>query len=119
MISSGPYIYVVTEAQYTEFVAGTGIAISGTLLIFYFSHVMELFNGIPWMKIEMGLCGLWTIFFLASGIALARIYWYTYAFGFGSFFSFAAMCVYGYDGYRKYLGWKSGELVQGSKPVSR
>jgi hypothetical protein len=32
---------------------------------------MEHFNGIPWMKIEMGICGLWTMFFFASGIALA------------------------------------------------
>jgi hypothetical protein len=69
MICSGRYYFVA--CQWTEFVAGTGFWISGTLLIFYFCHVMEHFNGIPWMKIEMGICGLWTMFFFASGIALA------------------------------------------------
>jgi hypothetical protein len=51
-------------------VAMTAFWFTGILLAFYVFHVNERFYKIPWMKIEMWFCAIWTLLFLiASSLA--------------------------------------------------
>mgnify|MGYP007023076024 FL=1 len=100
----------------------TGFWVSGILLIFYLLHVMEKFHVIPWMMIEMGFCCLWSFFFFTCSIDMAvqaGKYANASAYAAGAFFGFAAMIVYGFDGFLKFKGWRAGQLAQGERVVQQ
>ena len=41
------------------------------------------------------------------------------AYAAGAFFGFAAMIVYGFDGFLKFKGWRAGQLAQGERVVQQ
>lgn len=41
---------------------------TGILLGFYLFHIVEKFYKIPWLRVELGFTGLWTLFYLIAAI---------------------------------------------------
>ena len=122
VMCSGAYFRNIATGTWTDFVAMTGFWVSGLLLIFYLLHVMEKFHVIPWMMIEMGFCCLWSFFFFTCSIDMAvqaGKYANASAYAAGAFFGFAAMIVYGFDGFLKFKGWRAGQLAQGERVVQQ
>ena len=106
-------------AEFFYFVSMTGFWFTLAMLIFYLVHLIEKFHVIPWMLIEGGFCGLWTILLLISSILAATHVEYSAAFGMAAFFGFIAMIAYGYDAFIKYRGCRAGQLAQGERTVQR
>jgi hypothetical protein len=118
-MSSGSYYRETPTAEWTDFVTMTAFWVSGILLILYLLHVIEKFHVIPWMMIEMIFCCLWSFFFFTAALDLAIKAPRVDAFGAASFFGFAAMILYGFDGYLKFKGWRAGQLAQGDRTVQQ
>lgn len=61
-----------SRGSYFSSIAMTGFWLTGILLFFYIFHVCQRFYKIPWLKIEMIYCALWTILYLiAASLAAA------------------------------------------------
>ena len=54
-------------------------------------------------------------FFLIDMAVQAGKYSNASAYAAGSFFGFAAMIVYGFDGFLKFQGWRANQLAQGER----
>ncbi|XP_077295733.1 plasmolipin-like [Arctopsyche grandis] len=98
-------------------VAMGGFWFTGIMLAFYLFHVLEKFYKIPWLKIELVFCALWTLFYLLAACLAATFGLEAYAAA--SFFGFCAMIAYGYDAYLKFRAVQAGRLEQGVKVVSK
>lgn len=98
-------------------VAMTAFWFTGLMLAAYLFHVCEKFYKIPWLKIEMYFCGVWTILYLIAS-CLAATYGVE-AFTAAAFFGFVAMCLYGYDAFLKYSAVRRGEIAQGVRIVEQ
>ena len=122
VMSSGSYFRNIATGTWADFVAMTGFWVSGILLILYLLHVIEKFHVIPWLMIEMGFCCLWAFFFFTCSLDMsvkAGQYVGTSAYAAGAFFGFAAMIVYGFDGFLKFKGWRANQLAQGERVVQQ
>ncbi|XP_055386142.1 plasmolipin [Condylostylus longicornis] len=106
-----------SRGSYFSSISMTGFWFTGTLLAFYLFHICEKFYQIPWLKIEMWFCAIWTILYaFAAGFAAA---YGIEAYSAAAFFGFSAMCLYGYDAFLKYKAVRNGEIAQGSRVVSK
>ena len=116
-MASGKCWRQTTEVEFCAFVSIAGFFVSGILLILYLLHVVEKLQVIPWILSEMIFCAIWTIFYLAAGIACAAntsltcniagtVYGHS-AIGAMAFFSFVAFIVYGCDVFLKFRGWRA------------
>lgn len=107
------------QANFFDTIAVTGFWFTGILLVLYLFHIVEKFYKIPWLKIELGFCALWTVFYLIAATLVAGLTTYSLAMGVAAFFGFCAMVVYGYDAFLKYQGVTSGEIAQGERHVTK
>merc|ERR1719499_2813366 len=57
VMSAGAYWRSQTVGNWFCFVTMTAFWTTGTLLVFYLLHVIEKFHVIPWMLVEMAVCG--------------------------------------------------------------
>lgn len=48
-----------------------GFWFTSIMLALYLFHVIEKFYKIPWLKIELGFCTLWTFFYLLAACLAA------------------------------------------------
>ncbi|KAJ3633441.1 hypothetical protein MTP99_010392 [Tenebrio molitor] len=61
--------------DFYNFVAGTGFCFTGLLLLHYLCRIPDDSYRIPWVKIEVIFCAIWTLFYLiASCMAFAYLY---------------------------------------------
>lgn len=100
-----------------DFVAMTGFLLTGTLLLFYFFHLIERLHMLPWLLIEFIYCTLWTLFFFISAVLVATRP-YTGGYIAGAVFGFVATVAYGYDAFLKFMGWRSGDIAQGERHIA-
>jgi len=114
---SGTAVY--SSASFFDSIAGFAFWFSGILLAFYLFHIIEKFFKIPWLKIELGFCALWTVFYLIASTMVASLMSVSAALGVAAFFGFCAMVCYGYDAWLKYQGVISGDLAQGERHVQK
>lgn len=108
-----------SQASFFDTIAGFGFWFTGILLALYLFHIVEKFYKIPWLKIELVYCGLWTLFYLVAATMVAGLTSYSAALGFAAFFGFCAMVVYGYDAFLKYQGVSNGDIAQGERHVTK
>ncbi|KAF4520693.1 hypothetical protein B566_EDAN006369 [Ephemera danica] len=109
----------LSRGSWFSTVAMGGFWFTAILLGFYLYHVIERVYRIPWLKIELGFCSLWTVFYLIASILAADYTRIDEAFGAAAFFGFCAMVAYGFDAYLKFQGVRNGELAQGERTVNR
>uniref|UniRef100_A0A1B6CLX8 MARVEL domain-containing protein n=1 Tax=Clastoptera arizonana TaxID=38151 RepID=A0A1B6CLX8_9HEMI len=110
---------LTSQGNFFDFVTVFGFWFTGILLVLYVFHVVEKFFKIPWIKIELVFCGVWTIFYLIGSTFVAGLMSYSAAMGVAAFFGYLAMIAYGYDAFLKYQAMINGELAQGERHVSR
>jgi len=103
-----------SRGAWFDFVSMTGFWLTGILLVLYLMHIVEKFQQIPWMLIEVGYTGLWTFFYFTCSMAVAVWGGQFEMFAAAAFFGFAAMFAYGADFFFKFKGFRSGEVAQGS-----
>ncbi|XP_015185152.1 PREDICTED: CKLF-like MARVEL transmembrane domain-containing protein 4 [Polistes dominula] len=94
-------------------VAMGGFWFTGVLLVLYLFHIVEKFSKIPWLKIELIFCSIWTIFYLLAASLAADYGRIAESFAVAAFFGFCAMVAYGYDAWLKFIAVRSGALAQG------
>lgn len=90
---------------------------TGILLGLYLFHFIEKFYKIPWLKLEMGFCTIWTLLYLIAGAVAASVPDNPYSAA--AFFGFAAMFAYAADAFLKWRLVKAGGLAQGTRVVSK
>ncbi|XP_063977526.1 CKLF-like MARVEL transmembrane domain-containing protein 4 [Diachasmimorpha longicaudata] len=100
-------------------VAMGGFWFTGILLALYIFHVVEKFYRIPWIKIELIFCGMWTVFYLLAASLAADYARVTEGYGVAAFFGFCAMCVYGFDAWLKFRAFKTGAPAQGEHVITK
>lgn len=100
-------------------VSMTGFWFTGIMLLFYLFHVIEKFYKVPWLKIEFVFCAVWTFFYLLAASLAADYGRHDEAYGAAAFFGFAAMVVYGFDAYLKFVAVRSGGIAQGQRTVQK
>ena len=61
----------ISSAKWANIVTWFGILITANLLFFHLFRITEVYNSIPWWKIELVLAALWSFFYLTASIALA------------------------------------------------
>ncbi|KAK6106316.1 putative integral membrane protein [Brugia pahangi] len=114
LLVGGPVYYI--GVGWITFVCIFGLLVSLILLILYLFHVVDLFPQIPWIVGEMIFYFAWAVFFFICGCVLvlvaARLHGIT-GYGAASFFSFGALCAYGFDSYLKFLAWRHDEVATG------
>lgn len=115
-VAAGSYS---SRGNYFNTVAMIGFWITGTLLALYVFHVVEKFNRIPWLKIEMYFCGALSIFYFAAACVAATSVSIDPGYGAGAFFGFCATAAYVYDAWLKFNGVRSGACAQGQHPSSK
>ncbi|KAI8427337.1 hypothetical protein MSG28_001916 [Choristoneura fumiferana] len=110
--------YRSSRSSFFAWISMMAFWFTGLLLGLYLFHLVEKFYKIPWLKIELVFCGLWTFFYLiASSLVVA---WSVIsAFAAAAFFGYAAMLAYLIDAYLKYRAVQDGGLAQGTRVVSR
>ncbi|CAD7079880.1 unnamed protein product [Hermetia illucens] len=106
-----------SRGSYFSSIAMTGFWLTGILLFFYIFHVCQRFYKIPWLKIEMIYCALWTILYLiAASLAAA---FGTEAYSAAAFFGYCAMVAYGYDAFQKFKAVREGIVVQETRTTQQ
>jgi signal transduction histidine kinase len=60
-----------SRGSYFIFVSMTGFWFTALLLLFYLFHLIEKFYKIPWLKIELVFCALWTLMYLIAACLAA------------------------------------------------
>ncbi|XP_055839867.1 proteolipid protein 2 [Episyrphus balteatus] len=106
-----------SRGSYFSSIAMTGFWFTGIMLAAYLFHVCEKFYKIPWLKIEMYFCALWTILYLFAACFAATFG--VEAFTAAALFGFVAMCLYGYDAFLKFNAVRRGEIAQGIRIVEQ
>ncbi|XP_060517165.1 CKLF-like MARVEL transmembrane domain-containing protein 4 [Cylas formicarius] len=115
--AGGPWAYH-SRGVWFNFVAMTGFWLTLILLALYLFHIIERFYKIPWLKFELGYCGLWAgLYIIAASLALS--FTHVEAFIAAGFFGFCAMIAYALDAFLKYKAVQSGQLAQGERMVSK
>lgn len=113
-VSSFSYL---SRGSFFNTVSMGGFWFTGIMLALYLFHVIEKFFKIPWLKIELGFCGLWTfLYLLAAALAVS---FGDEAFSAAAFFGFCAMVAYGIDAFLKYKAVRAGGLAQGERVISK
>ncbi|BES88567.1 CKLF-like MARVEL transmembrane domain containing [Nesidiocoris tenuis] len=107
------------QLSFMSFICGLGFWCTGIMLGFYVFHVIEKFYHIPWLKIEMFFCGIWTIFLMIGSTISFAYLTHASVFGVVGFFGYLNMVAYGYDGFLKFKGVQNGEIAQGERVVSK
>ncbi|XP_065335309.1 CKLF-like MARVEL transmembrane domain-containing protein 4 [Cloeon dipterum] len=107
----------LARGSFFKSLSGIGFWFTGIMLLLYVFHVAEKFFRIPWLKIELGFCTLWTLLYLIASILCVDYASLDAAFGAAGFFGFCAMFAYGFDAYLKFQAVRSGELAQGDRVV--
>ena len=72
--------------------------------------------------IEMVFCGLWSFFYLTTGVdnaVNASRFTSTSALSALAFFAFASSAVYAVDAFHKFKLWRAGQFVQGERSVQQ
>lgn len=108
-----------SQPSFFDTIAGFGFWFTGIMLALYLFHIVEKFYKIPWLKIELVFCALWTLFYLIASTMVAGLTSYSAALGVAAFFGFCAMVVYGYDAFLKYQAVVSGDIAQGERHVTK
>ncbi|CAG9529884.1 unnamed protein product [Cercopithifilaria johnstoni] len=114
LVVGGPVYY--TGAGWIIFICTFGMLVSLILLILYLFHVVDLFRQIPWIVAEMIFYFAWAVFFFICGCVLASVaarFRGITGYGVASFFSFGALCAYGFDSYLKFLAWRHDQVAMG------
>ncbi|KAJ8948398.1 hypothetical protein NQ318_009906, partial [Aromia moschata] len=108
--ASGVYSKL-SRSEYFSFVSATGMSITCILLFFYLYHIIEkTVPKIPWLKIELGYCALWTLLSLiAAFLTVGLVNGYLNIAG---YFAFAATAVYGLDTGHKIFSVLAGHAPQ-------
>ncbi|XP_055921931.1 CKLF-like MARVEL transmembrane domain-containing protein 8 [Eupeodes corollae] len=106
-----------SRGSYFSSIAMTGFWFTVLMLAAYLFHVCEKFYKIPWLKIEMYFCALWTVLYLFAACFAATFA--SGAYKVGALFGFIAMCLYGYDAFLKYNAVRRGEIAQGVRIVEQ
>ncbi|XP_071519739.1 CKLF-like MARVEL transmembrane domain-containing protein 4 isoform X2 [Panulirus ornatus] len=96
------------QANWLSFVAMGGFWTSAILLFLFIINVVAILSIIPWLMLELGYTVIWTFFWFVSGCVAAD---YAMkgagdAFAAASFFSFVAMCIYGFSAFLFYKKWR-------------
>ncbi|CAB3380057.1 Hypothetical predicted protein [Cloeon dipterum] len=105
----------LARSSFFKSLSGIGFWFTGIMLLLYVFHVAEKFFRIPWLKIELGFCTLWTLLYLIASILCVDYASLDAAFGAAGFFGFCAMFAYGFDAYLKFQAVRNGELAQGDR----
>ncbi|XP_011303369.1 plasmolipin [Fopius arisanus] len=100
-------------------VAMGGFWFTGILLVMYIFHVVEKFYKIPWIKIELIFCGIWTVFYLLAAALAADHGRVSEGYGAAAFFGFCAMIAYGFDTVLKFRAYKTGAPAQGQHETTK
>jgi hypothetical protein len=95
----------------------TAFWFTGILLVFYVFHVNERFYKIPWMKIEMWFCIIWTLLYCIAASLAAAFGVHSEAYTAAAFFGFCAMVAYGYDSFIKFQNVRNGVVVENARTV--
>uniref|UniRef100_A0A0R3RUM1 MARVEL domain-containing protein n=1 Tax=Elaeophora elaphi TaxID=1147741 RepID=A0A0R3RUM1_9BILA len=114
LLVGGPAYY--TGVGWIIFISVLGMLGSLILLILYLFHIVDLFRQIPWIVAEMIFYFALTVFFFICGCVLALVasqFHGITGYGVASFFSFGAVCAYGFDCYLKFLAWRHDEVAMG------
>ena len=61
----------ISSAKWANIVSWFGILITAHLLFFHLFRITEVYNSIPWWKIELVSAALWAFFYLTASIDLA------------------------------------------------
>ncbi|KAK8379079.1 hypothetical protein O3P69_019123 [Scylla paramamosain] len=102
------------HSEWFCFVSMTGFWFTGILLVLYVLHVIEKFQRIPWLKLELGYCALWVLLYLiAASVCIYR----GGADSAAGFFGYVSMCIYAADAFLKFKAWRAGELAQGQRQM--
>lgn len=102
------------HSEWFCFVSMSGFWFTGILLLLYVLHVVEKFQRVPWLKVELGYCALWVLLYLiAASVNIYR----GGADSAAGFFGYVAMCIYAVDAFLKFKAWRSGELAQGQRQM--
>uniref|UniRef100_A0A915PP59 MARVEL domain-containing protein n=1 Tax=Setaria digitata TaxID=48799 RepID=A0A915PP59_9BILA len=107
-------------AGWIIFICLFGMLISVILLILYLFRIVDLIRGIPWIVCEMIIYFAWAIFFFICGCVLTLVatqFRSLNGYGAAAFFSFGALCAYGFDSYLKFLSWRHDEIATGGAPL--
>lgn len=91
---------------------------TGILLGLYLFHLVEKFYKIPWLKMELGFCGLWALLYLLASSLVVSVY-ANAGYSAAAFFGYAAMFAYAIDAFLKYRAVQAGGLAQGARVVSK
>ncbi|XP_050702645.1 MARVEL domain-containing protein 1-like isoform X2 [Eriocheir sinensis] len=103
-----------SHSEWFCFVSMTGFWATGILLILYVLHVVEKFQRVPWLKVELGYCTLWALLYL---IAASVCIWRGGADTAAGFFGYVSLVIYAVDAFFKFKAWRSGEVAQGERQM--
>ncbi|XP_068621387.1 CKLF-like MARVEL transmembrane domain-containing protein 4 [Battus philenor] len=102
---------------YFNIVAHIGLWFSGILLLLYLFHVVEKYHKLKWLIIEMiAYAVISFLYLIASTIVVA---FGAAAYSAAGFFGYLAMVLYGFDAFLKLKAWRSGELAQGQRVLTK
>lgn len=100
----------ISEGNWISFVSMGGFWTTGVLLFLYVINVIGFLAMIPWLALELGFTTLWTFFCFVSGCvgaSFASKYANGEFYAVAAFFSFVAMCLYGFDAFLNYKKWRA------------
>jgi len=121
-VSASNYWRSTTVMEWAYFVSMTAFWVTLILTVMYLFHFTEKFHVIPWSVIEMVFCGLWSFFYLTTGVdnaVNASRFTSTSALSALAFFAFASSAVYAVDAFHKFKLWRAGQFVQGERSVQQ
>ncbi|KAK8741760.1 hypothetical protein OTU49_002380 [Cherax quadricarinatus] len=97
-------------ANWLSFVSMGGFWTSAVLLFLFLINIVALLSIIPWLMLELGYTVIWTFFWFVCGCVAAdyAVKRAGDAFAVASFFSFVAMCIYGFNAFLFYKKWREG-----------
>nr|XP_045596753.1 plasmolipin-like [Procambarus clarkii] len=98
------------RANWLSFVSMGGFWTSAVLLFLYIINVVVLLSIIPWLMLELCYTVIWTFFWFVCGCVAAdyAVRGAGDAFAVASFFSFVAMCIYGFNAFLFYKKVREG-----------
>ncbi|KAG0711846.1 CKLF-like MARVEL transmembrane domain-containing protein 4 [Chionoecetes opilio] len=102
------------HSEWFCFVSMAGFWFTGTLLLLYVLHVIEKFQRVPWLKVELGYCAVWALLYL---IAASCSIWRGGADSAAGFFGYVSLCIYAADAFLKFKAWRAGDVAQGQRPL--
>jgi hypothetical protein len=119
---AGP-TYLYSGIGWATFVSITAFISTMILLWLYLFHIIELYNIVPWLLVELIMCAIFVLmFFTASSVAAAGaaslVNFNPGPFAAAAFFGFMAMFCYGFDCFLKFQAWRNGVPPQGPPRAS-